>query len=66
MRGCGLRVLGGAVPRPIPGLVLIHGPAALLGLVHLPHPSGFSHILLFAFLIFSPIFNLMPNSSPSS
>lgn len=56
----------GKVLRLIPGLVLTRGPAALLDLVHLPHPSGFSHLLLFAFLIFSPIFNPMPNSFPSS
>ena len=57
---------GGRELRLVPGLVLIRGLAALLELVHLPHPAGFSHLLLLAFLIFSPIFNPMPNSSPSS
>lgn len=57
---------GRRVPRLIPWLVLVHGLAALLELVHLPHPSGFSHLLLFAFLIFFPIFSPMPNFSPSS
>lgn len=62
----GTRDAGGRVPSLIPGLVLIHRLAALLELVRLPHPAGFSHLLLFAFLIFSPIFSPMPNSSPSS
>lgn len=64
----GMRIwdAGGRVLRLICGLTLIHGLAALLDLVQLPHPQGFSHLLILTFLIFSPISNPMPNSSSSS
>lgn len=64
----GMRIwdAGGRVLRLICGLTLIHGLAALLDLVSLPHPQGSSHLLILTFLIFSPISNPMPNSSSSS
>lgn len=45
----------GTVPGLIPRLVLVRGLAALLALVRLPHPSGFSHLLFCCPNLFSNI-----------